>query len=72
MKLTRKQKRAENKRRHRALKRMKVVTYDDLIARDRNPLVRFKARGKRVSFYARRRARGPVPKHLRRYTFKRR
>jgi hypothetical protein len=37
MALTRRQKRIENKRRHRALRKMTVTTYDDLIARDRNP-----------------------------------
>lgn len=141
MKQTRKQSRAarriENKRRHRALKGMKVTTYEDLIARDRNPrrsrnpgrfrgfkatvvrggsmdilgqlqhawrfgtpaeyeaakrryerdvgtipwayqekrrnpMVRFKARGRRVRFYAKPKRRGPVPKHLKKYAFKRR
>jgi len=129
MKLTRKQKRAENKRRARMYRRMKVTTYDDLIARDRNPkrrytataviggkmdilgqlqnawrfgssaeyeaakrlyerevgsvpwsyqskrrnpIVKFKARGKRVRFYAKPKRRGKVPKQLRKHVYKRR
>lgn len=72
MKQTRRQRSIENKRRHRALRRLSVVTYDDLIRmHDRNPRVAFRARGKRVSFWARQRRRGPVPRHLRPYLFKR-
>ena len=48
MKMTRKQKRAENKRRHRALRKMKVTTYDDLIARDRNPRRKLSARARYI------------------------
>lgn len=59
--MTRKQRRRENRRRHRALKRMKVTTYRDLMANDdrnwtmydeyvrpwNNPWVKFKGRDRK-------------------------
>ncbi len=70
---TRRQRRAENRRKHRELRRRKVTTYDDLVAeRDRNPVVHFRARGRTVRFTAKPKRRGKVPKQLRPYLFKRR